>query len=56
MSKGYIDADGHVMENLGNFELSEFIEAPFKIRDRYIAFRQTLPSLDGFHTPNGLPR
>ena len=56
MSKGYIDADGHVMDNLGNFELNEFIEAPFKIHNRYIAFRQTLPSLDGFHTPNGLPR
>ncbi len=56
MSRGYVDADGHVMENLDNFELSEFIEAPFKIRDRYIAFRLTLPGLDGFHTPNGLPR
>lgn len=56
MLRGYVDADGHVMENLENFELSEFIEDPFKIRDRYIAFRLTLPSLDGFHTPNGLPR
>ncbi len=56
MSKRYIDANGHVMENLENFELNEFIEAPFEIRNRTIAFRHTLPSLDGFHTPNGLPR
>ncbi len=56
MSKGYVDADGHVMENIENFELSEFIEAPFKIPDRSLALRYMLPGLDAFHTPNGLPR
>jgi predicted TIM-barrel fold metal-dependent hydrolase len=40
------------MENEG--ELNEFIEAPFN--SRYITYRQLLPTLDGFHTPNGLPR
>ncbi len=52
MGKGYIDADGHVMEN--EQELNEFIEAPFN--DRYISSRLMLPSLDEFHTPNARPR
>lgn len=52
MAKGYVDSDGHVMEN--ERELNEFIEPPFN--QRYLTYRQLLPSLDGFHTPNGLPR
>ncbi len=52
MSKGYVDADGHVMEN--EQELNEFIEAPFN--NRYITSRLMLPSLDEFHTPNARPR
>lgn len=52
MGKGYVDADGHVMEN--EKELNEFIEAPFN--DRYISSRLMLPSLDEFHTPNARPR
>jgi len=52
MAKGYVDSDGHVMEN--ERELNEFIEPPFN--ERYLTYRQLLPSLDGFHTPNGLPR
>jgi hypothetical protein len=52
MAKGYVDSDGHVMENEG--ELNKFIEAPFN--NRYITYRQLLPTLDSFHTPTGLPR
>jgi len=52
MPKGYVDSDGHVMEN--ERELNEFIEAPFN--QRYLPYRQLLPTLDGFHTPNGLRR
>jgi predicted TIM-barrel fold metal-dependent hydrolase len=53
MSRGYTDADGHVMEN--ERELNEFVEAPFN-RNGYATFRQMLPTLDSFHTLNGLPR
>ena len=49
MPKGYVDSDGRVMEN--ERELNEFIEAPFN--QRYLPYRQLLPTLDGFHTPNG---
>ena len=52
MANGYIDADGHVMEN--EQELNEFIEAPFN--NRYVSARLMLPSLDEFHTPNARPR
>jgi uncharacterized protein len=48
MSNGYIDSDGHVMEN--ERELNEFLGAPFKGRG-YKSFRQMVPTLDGFHTP-----
>ena len=53
MAERYADADGHVMEN--EQEMNEFVEAPFNNRD-YWTFRQMLPTLDAFHTPNGLPR
>ncbi len=53
MAMRYADADGHVMEN--EQELNEFIEPPFSNRG-YITYRQLLPTLDAFHTPNGLPR
>jgi len=49
MSQGYIDSDGHIMENEG--ELSEFIEAPFK-GARSLTLRAMMPSLDEFHTPS----
>ena len=52
MAKDYVDSDGHVMENEG--ELNEFLEAPFN--NRYLTYRQLLPTLDSFHTPNGLAR
>ncbi len=52
MLKGYVDADGHIMEN--ERELNDFIEAPFN--GDYLTLRRMLPTLDGFHTPNGLPR
>ncbi len=44
MATRYVDADGHVMENMD--EISEFLEGPF--RDGRGA---ALPSLDRFHTP-----
>jgi hypothetical protein len=36
MAKGYVDSDGHVMEN--ERELNEFIEAPFNnlVGDRFL--------------------
>jgi predicted TIM-barrel fold metal-dependent hydrolase len=53
MATRYVDADGHVMEN--EAELNEFIEPPYSNRG-YATFRQLLPTLDSFHTLNGLPR
>jgi uncharacterized protein len=53
MAMRYADADGHVMEN--EQELNEFIEPPFDSKG-YATFRQLLPTLDSFHTLNGLPR
>jgi len=44
MSRGYIDADGHVMEN--DEDLLQFIAAPFNNRGA----RNMVPSLDHFHT------
>jgi predicted TIM-barrel fold metal-dependent hydrolase len=46
MSAGYVDADGHIMENME--EISALLEAPFK--DGRLA---NLPSLDRFHVPTG---
>ena len=49
MSQGYVDSDGHVMEN--ERELSDFVEEPFR-GTRAFTLRSMLPSLDGFHTPS----
>jgi len=51
MSKGYVDADGHVMEDAD--DLIRFVKAPFNNRGT----RNWIPSLDHFHTPaDGTPR
>jgi uncharacterized protein len=51
MSKGYVDADGHVMENAE--DILGFVRAPFNNRGT----RNWIPSLDHFHTPaDGTPR
>jgi uncharacterized protein len=51
MAKGYVDADGHVMEN--DQDLLRFVHEPFQSRGT----RNWLPSLDHFHTPaDGTPR
>ena len=51
MSKGYVDADGHVMENAE--DIRRFVRAPFNNRGT----RNWIPSLDHFHTPaDGTPR
>lgn len=52
MSKGYVDADGHVMEQGKETEeeFNNFIVEPFKATG-YKGFRQLMPSLDRFHTP-----
>lgn len=47
MSKGYVDCDGHIMEN--ERELREFVEEPFASA-RNLTMRRMLPSLDRFHT------
>lgn len=52
MAKQYVDSDGHVMEN--EREMNEFIQEPFN--QRYLSYHQMLPTLDSFHTTNGLPR
>jgi predicted TIM-barrel fold metal-dependent hydrolase len=44
---GFIDADGHVIEN--EAELNEYLVPPYK-GNRYQSFYQMLPSLDPFHT------
>src|SRR5215472_15446506 len=51
MSKGYVDADGHVMEDAE--DILRFVRAPFNNRGT----RNWIPSLDHFHTPaDGTPR
>jgi len=51
MSKGYVDADGHVMENAE--ELIKLVKPPFNNRGT----TNWIPSLDHFHTPSdGTPR
>jgi predicted TIM-barrel fold metal-dependent hydrolase len=51
MSKAYVDADGHVMEDAE--EILQFVRAPFNNRGT----RNWIPSLDHFHTPaDGTPR
>jgi predicted TIM-barrel fold metal-dependent hydrolase len=44
--KGFIDADGHVVESDG--ELLEFLPEPFKGREDLLSF-PFFPTLDGFH-------
>jgi predicted TIM-barrel fold metal-dependent hydrolase len=44
--KGFIDADGHIVE--GDAELLQFLPAPFKGREDLLAF-PFFPTLDGFH-------
>ena len=51
MSKGYVDADGHVMEDAE--DILRFVRAPYNNRGT----RNWIPSLDHFHTPaDGTPR
>src|SRR5690242_1247552 len=55
MSDHFVDADGHIMENLE--QIAEFMEEPFATRDRWGASASMVPSLDNFHTPmDGTPR
>ena len=48
MSKGYVDADGHIMEKAE--ELFEYFEEPWRSCDTLTPSR-VLPSGDEFHTP-----
>lgn len=48
MLRGYVDADGHVMER--EDEINELIVEPFRGMG-YRSFRQMMPTLDGVHTP-----
>ncbi len=51
MAQGYVDSDGHVMEDAE--DLIGFVRPPFNNRGT----RNWLPSLDHFHTPaDGTPR
>lgn len=56
MSKGYVDADGHVMEDYN--DMLQFVREPFNIRgprnnNMVPTFsHRMLPSLDHFHTPS----
>ena len=43
------------MASIDEAELNEFVEPPFN-RNGYASFHQMLPTLDSFHTLNGLPR
>jgi uncharacterized protein len=55
MQESYVDADGHIMENLE--QIGALMEAPFATPDRWQASAGMVPSLDNFHTPaNGTPR
>ena len=48
MSKGYIDADGHIMEKAE--DIIRYLEEPWRSLEPVIA-RRLLPSGDQFHTP-----
>ena len=48
MSKGYVDADGHIMEKAD--ELIQYLEEPWRSAEPVIA-RRLLPTGDDFHTP-----
>jgi len=48
MSKGYVDADGHIMEKAE--ELIQYLEEPWRSADPVIP-RRLLPTGDDFHTP-----
>lgn len=48
MSKGYIDADGHIMENPQ--ELIQYLDEPWRSSESVVP-RRLLPSGDEFHTP-----
>ena len=48
MSKGYVDADGHVMEKAE--ELIQYLEEPWRSLEPVIP-RRLLPTGDEFHTP-----
>ena len=48
MSKGYVDADGHIMENPQ--ELIRYLEEPWRSAEPVVP-RRLLPSGDDFHTP-----
>ena len=51
MSNGYVDADGHAMEDAE--DILSFVKAPYNNRGT----RNWIPSLDHFHTPaDGTPR
>jgi len=54
MSKGYVDADGHVMENYN--DMLQFVPEPFNTRgpgNTVPTFsHRMMPSLDHFHTPS----
>src|SRR4029077_20351546 len=48
MSKGYIDADGHIIEKAE--ELIKYLEEPWRMAEPVIP-RRLLPTGDDFHTP-----
>ncbi|TMA78739.1 MAG: hypothetical protein E6J74_41355 [Deltaproteobacteria bacterium] len=48
MSKGYVDADGHIMEKAE--ELIKYLEEPWRSAEPVIP-RRLLPTGDDFHTP-----
>ena len=48
MAKGYIDADGHIMEKAD--ELISYLEEPWRSAEPVVP-RRLLPTGDDFHTP-----
>jgi len=48
MSKGYVDADGHIMEKAE--DLIKYLEEPWRSAEPVIP-RRLLPTGDDFHTP-----
>jgi predicted TIM-barrel fold metal-dependent hydrolase len=55
MNDHFVDADGHIMENLE--QIAGFMDEPFNAPDRWGASASMIPSLDNFHTPaDGTPR
>ena len=52
MSKGYVDADGHIMEKAE--ELIKYLEEPWRSAEQVIP-RRLLPTGDDFHTPTNPP-